>query len=93
MFTKSKIAAIALVSSLTVASSVQAEEVSLEKYVSSMVSQVMTVAQEELKNSVRENILNVAHNISLDENKSYVAKVTITDLATQTEEATKNNAE
>lgn len=80
MFTKSKIAAIALTSSLAFASSAQAENVSLEKYVTSMVNQAMEVAQQEVKNNVRSAVLTVANNVSFDEAKTYTAKVTITDL-------------
>ncbi|MBU3005132.1 hypothetical protein [Paraglaciecola arctica] len=80
MFTKLKIAAIALTSSLAFASTAQAENVSLEKYVTSMVNQAMEVAQQEVKNNVRSAVLTVANNVSFDEAKTYTAKVTITDL-------------
>jgi len=82
MFTKSKIAAIALTSTLVFASTAQAENVSLEKYVSGMVNQAMEVAQQEIKNNVRSAVLTVANNVSFNEEKSYTAKVSITDLET-----------
>jgi hypothetical protein len=91
MFTKSKIAAIALTSTLVFASTAQAENVSLETYVSSMVNQAMEVAQQEIKNNVRSAVLTVANNVSFNEEKSYTAKVTITDL--KNVEATKTQAE
>ena len=82
MFTKSKIAAIALTSTLVFASTAQAENVSLEKYVSGMVNQAMEVAQQEIKNNVRSAVLTVANNVSFNEEKSYTAKVSIIDLET-----------
>jgi hypothetical protein len=91
MFTKSKIAAIALTSTLVFASTAQAENVSLESYVTSMVNQAMEVAQHEIKNNVRSAVLTVANNVSFDEAKSYTAKVTITDL--KEVEATNSQAE
>lgn len=93
MFTKSKIAAIALTSTLVFASTAQAENVSLETYVSSMVNQAMEVAQQEIQNNVRSAVLTVANNVSFNEEKSYAAKVTITDIQTVSEEATKTQAE
>lgn len=80
MFTKSKIAAVALFSTLAFTLTAQAENVSLERYVTSMVNQAMEVAQQEIKNNVRSAVLTVANNVSFDEAKSYTAKVTITDL-------------
>lgn len=91
MFTKSKIAVIALTSTLVFASSAQAENVSLETYVSSLVNQAMVVAQQEIKNNVRSAVLTVANNVSFNEEKSYTAKITITDL--ENVEATKTQAE
>ncbi|MEP1448736.1 MAG: hypothetical protein ABJK37_21700 [Paraglaciecola sp.] len=91
MFTKSKIAAIALTSSFAFASTAQAENVSLERYVTSMVNQAMEVAQQEVKNNVRSAVLTVANNISFDEAKTYTAKVTITDL--ESVEVTKEQTE
>jgi hypothetical protein len=93
MFTKSKIAAIALTSTLAFASTAQAENVSLEKYVSGMVNQAMEVAQQEIKNNVSLAILTVAYNVSFNEEKNYTAKVTITDLKAVSEEASKTQAE
>jgi hypothetical protein len=93
MFTKSKIAAIALTSTLAFASTAQAENVSLENYVSSMVNQAMEVAQQEIKNNVRSAVLTVANNVSFDEEKSYIAKVSITDLKAEIVEANKTEAE
>jgi hypothetical protein len=86
MFTKSKIAAIALASTLVFTATAQAEEVTLEKYVSIMVNQAMNVAQQEVQNNLRSAVLTVANNVSFDEEKSYTAKVSITDLATNNKE-------
>ena len=52
MFTKCKIAALALISTLVFTSTVQAENVTLEKYVSRMVNQATEVAQQEIKNNL-----------------------------------------
>jgi len=93
MSTKSKIAAIALTSTLVFASTAQAQEVTLEKYVSNMVNQVMEVAQQEINNNLRTAVLTVANNVSFNEEKSYTAKVAITDLNSDNEEATKSQAE
>jgi triosephosphate isomerase len=93
MFTKSKIAAIALTSTLAFTATAQAENVSLDKYVSVMVNQAMDVAKQELKNNVRSTILTVANNVSFNEEKSYTAKVSITDLKSENVEVTKTQAE
>ena len=93
MFSKSKIAAIALTSTLAFASTVQAESVTLEKYVSSMVNQAMEVAQQEITNNLSSAILTVANNVSFNEEKSYTAKVSITDLQSVSTEATNTKAE
>ena len=93
MFTKSKIAAIALTSSLVFASTAEAENVSLEKYVSGMVNQAMEVAQQELKNNVRSTILTVANNVSVSEEKSYIANVSITGFKTENVKASRTEAE
>lgn len=85
MFTQSKIAAVALLSTLAVSSSVQAEEVSLERYVTAMVNQAMVVAKQELNNNVRSAVLTAATNVSFNEEKAYVAKVTIKDIDTTVE--------
>ncbi len=93
MFTQSKIAAIALTSSLVFSSVAQAEEVTLEKYVSIMVNQAMEVAQQEIQNNLRSAVLTVANNVSFNEEKNYTAKVSITDFELKSEEATKIQAE
>lgn len=93
MFTKSKIAAVALTSSLVFASTAQAEDVSLEQYVSGMVNQAMEVAQLEFQNNLRSAVLTVAHNVSFDEEKSYTPKVIITDVQKSDVEVSKVAAE
>jgi hypothetical protein len=93
MFTKSKIAAIALISTLAFASTVQAEDVSLEKYVSIMVNQAMDVAQQEIQNNVRSAVLTLTNNVNFNEERSYTAKVSITDIKSVSTEATNTQAE
>jgi hypothetical protein len=58
-----------------------------------MVNQAMDVAQQEVKNNVRSAVLTVANNVSFNEEKSYAANISITDLTTGSEEATKAQAE
>jgi hypothetical protein len=91
MFTKSKIAVAALTTSLIFAGSVNANEVSVEQIVTSLVSQAMFVAQQEVQYSVQESVLNATHVLSFSEEKAYVTKVTITDI--KANEADKNSAE
>ena len=93
MFTKSKIAAIALTSTLVFASTAHAEDVSLEKYVSIMVNQAMEIAQQEIQNNLRSAVLTVANNVSFNEEKSYTANVSITDFGINNVEAIKTQAE
>ena len=93
MFTKFKIAAIALTASFVFASSAQAKDVSLETYVNTLVSQAMDVAQQEIQNNLRSSVLTVANNVSFNEDKSYVAQVSITDLKPENDEATDTQAE
>jgi triosephosphate isomerase len=93
MFTKSKIAVIALTSTLAFTATAQVENVSLDKYVSVMVNQAMDVAQQELKKNVRSTILTVAKNVSFNEEKSYTANVSITDLKSKSVEVSKAQAE
>lgn len=91
MFTKSKIVVAALTTSLVFASGVQAKEVSVEEIVGSLVSQAMVLAQQEVQNKVQESILTATNSLSFNEEKSYVAKVTITDI--NVVEADKNKTE
>jgi len=91
MFTQSKIAAIALTASLAFASPTQAAEVSLEPYVSSLMTQAMTATQQELQYKVQEAVLTASNAFSLNEEESYFAKVTITDL--ENDEAAKKQGE
>jgi hypothetical protein len=93
MFTKSKIAAIALTSTLAFASTAQAQDVSLEKYVNIMVNQAMDVAQQEIQNNVSSAVLTLANKVNFNEDKNYTVKVPITDLEGDREEATKTQAE
>ncbi|MFT6777331.1 MAG: hypothetical protein ACJAV1_001248 [Paraglaciecola sp.] len=93
MFTKSKIAAIALTSTLVFASTAQAQNVSLEKYVSIMVNQTMDIAQQEIKNNMRSAVLTLTNNVNLKEEKSYIARVSIADLKTKNVEASKTETE
>ena len=93
MFTQSKIAAIVLTSTLVFASTAQAKDVTLEQYVSGMVNQAMEVAQQKIKNNVRSAVLTAANNVSFNEEKSYTAKVSITDITIENQEASKVQTE
>lgn len=89
MFTKSKIAAIALTAGLVVSSNAQAVEVSLETYVTKLVNQAMTVAQQELQNSLTESVVNTAQKVNFTEGKAIKTRVTITDIKTKKVEVIK----
>lgn len=91
MFTKSKIAVVALATSLIFANSANANEVSVEQIVTQLVSQAMAVAQQEVQYGVQEAVLNATYSLSLSEEKAYVPKVSITDI--KLVEADKNSAE
>ena len=81
MFTQSKIAAVALTVSLAFASSTDAAEVSLEQLVASLMSQAISATQQELQYSAQKAVLTASNVFSMNEEEaSYVAKVTITDL-------------
>lgn len=83
MFAKSKIAAIALTAGLVVSSNAQAVEVSLETYVTKLVNQAMTVAQQELQNSLIESVVNTSQKVNFSEGKTIKTRVTITDVKTK----------
>lgn len=89
MFAKSKIAAIALTAGLVVSSNAQAVEVSLETYVTKLVNQAMTVAQQELQNSLTESVVNTAQKVNFIEDKAVKTRVTITDIKTKKVEVVK----
>ncbi|KXI29535.1 hypothetical protein [Paraglaciecola hydrolytica] len=91
MFIKSKIAAVALVSSLVFAAGVQAKEMSVEDYVTTLVTQAVQVASQEVQYSVQAAVLTATNSLSFNEEKTYIAKVTITDI--KVIEADKNEAE
>ena len=91
MFTKSKIAVVTLVAGLTFASSAQANEVSLEQLVSAMMTQAINTTQQELRYKLEEAVLTATNALSLNEEKTYFAKVTITDL--ESAEQPKDKAE
>jgi hypothetical protein len=91
MFTQSKIAAIALTAGLAFASATHAGEVSVEQLVSSLMTQAITATQQELQYSVQEAVLTASNAFSMDEEKTYFARVTITDL--ENDEAAKPQAE
>jgi hypothetical protein len=91
MFTKSKIAVVALTTSLMFTAGVNAKEVSVEQILTSLVSQAVFVAQQEVQYGVQEAVLNATHALSLNEEKAFVTKVTITDI--DENKADKNSAE
>jgi hypothetical protein len=91
MFTKSKITLAALVVGTIFTASVQAKEVSVEEFVSTMVTQAVQVASQEIQYGVQKAVLTATNTLSFNEEKTYVARVTITDL--KVVEAAKNEAE
>ena len=80
MFTKSKIAIAALTASLAFGSTAQAAEVSLEQLVSSLMTQAIATTQQELQYSVQEVVLTASNAFSINEQETFLTKVTITDL-------------
>jgi hypothetical protein len=89
MFAKSKIAAIALTAGLVVSSNAQAVDVSLETYVTKLVNQAMSVAQQELQNSLTESVVNTAQKVIFTEGKAVKTKITITDIKSKKIEVAK----
>ena len=82
MFTQSKIAAATLITGLTFAGNAQASEVTLEQLVSAMMTQALSTTRQELRYNIEEAVLTATNALSLDEQKTYFAKVTISDLET-----------
>jgi hypothetical protein len=91
MFIKSTIAALALTSSLVMPTTAQAVEVSVEDIVTSLVNQAMVITTQEVQYGVQAAVLTATNSLSFNEEKTYVAKVTITDI--KTEESDKKKAE
>jgi hypothetical protein len=91
MFIKSTIAALALTSSLVMPTTAQAVEVSVEDIVTSLVNQAMVITTQEVQYGVQAAVLTATNSLSFNEDKTYVAKVTITDI--KTEESDKKKAE
>ena len=79
MFTKITTATV-LASSLLFTGASQAADVSLEKYVSSLVSEAVSVTKQELSVSVQKAILTANNTISMDDTEVVATNVTITDL-------------
>lgn len=77
-----KIAAtFALATALTFTAQSQAAEVSLNTFVGALLSNAVSVAQQEIQYSVQESVLNAAHSLSLDGEQAPAAKVSIKELA------------
>ena len=91
MFTKSKIAVVTLIAGLSFAGTVDANEVSLEQFVSALMTQAINTTQQELRYNIEEAVLTATNALSLNEQKTYFAKVTITDL--ESAEQPKDKAE
>ncbi|NCP66190.1 MAG: hypothetical protein GW763_06600 [Paraglaciecola sp.] len=91
MFIKSTIGALALTSSLVMPTTAQAVEVSVEDIVTSLVNQAMVITTQEVQYGVQAAVLTATNSLSFNEEKTYVAKVTITDI--KTEESDKKKAE
>lgn len=84
MFTQSKMALAAVATTMMLSTAVQAREVTVEEFVSVMVSQAMEVTKQEIQNSVQEAVLSATHALSFEQEPvTYIAKVTITDIKVQ----------
>lgn len=91
MFKKITTTAAIIVSGLAFSSASNANEISLEKFVSSMVNQAVSVTREELSFGVQKAVLTANNAISFGSSEEIAAKVTITDL--ESEEAEQDKAE
>ncbi|MFT4938684.1 MAG: molecular chaperone DnaK (HSP70) [Paraglaciecola sp.] len=80
MLNKTKIAAILLTLSLATTATSHAEEVSLERLVSHMLSQSIASVQEELSYDIQGAVLTVTNQFSLYEEETYATKISIIDL-------------
>lgn len=79
MFTKITTATV-LASTLLFTGASQAADVSLEKFVGSLVSQAVSVTKQELSYGIQKAVLTANNSISMDESALVATKVTITDL-------------
>jgi hypothetical protein len=79
MFTKMTTATV-LASTLLFTGASQAADISLESFVGSLVSQAVSVTQQEISNSVEKAVLTANNAIFMDESEMVATNVTITDL-------------
>lgn len=70
----------ALITGITVSTAVNAQEVSLEQFLSAMVSQAAQATKQELHVGVQKAVLTVNNMIGSEPATEYATKVTITDL-------------
>ncbi|WP_158965515.1 hypothetical protein [Paraglaciecola sp. L3A3] len=91
MFTKSKIAVFALTLGLVISSTSHATTMSLQSYTNHLVNQVMELTKQELRNDVRESVINSAQKVNLNGATTVKTQVTITDIKTKTNKIEKAN--
>ena len=85
MFKKTTTTAIVL-AGFFFSSASHANEVSIEEFVTSMVSQAVATTKQELTYGVQEAVLTANNMISFEETESFATKVTITDLNVEEEQ-------
>ena len=93
MLNRTKISAVLLTLSLATAATSHAEEVSLERLVSHMLSQSVASVQQELSNDIQGAVLTAANQFSIYQEERYATKTSITDLDSKIEETVKHAAE
>ncbi|MDU0353195.1 hypothetical protein RS130_03940 [Paraglaciecola aquimarina] len=91
MFAKSKIAVFALTLGTLASTTTHAAESSVERYVTTFVNQAMVVAKQELRNDVRESVINSAQKVNFNGLTTVKTQVTITDIKTKTNKIEKAN--
>ena len=80
MHNKTTLSALVLTATMAFTASSQAAEVSVEQFVSSMVSYTVSATSVEIQNSIQGAVLSASNMFSLDEGTAPASHVTITDL-------------
>ena len=87
---KRQLAALSLVLAASVATNVNAAEVSVQRYVTHLVSSALEITRSEIQYGLQESILNAGHNLSI-ESQPVKAKITVKDLASNSQANTATN--
>jgi hypothetical protein len=93
MNNKTTLSAMVLTVGMVFTASSQAAEVSVEQFVSSMVSYTVSTTSLEIQNSIQGAVLSAANMFSLEEGSAVASHVTITDLDSAEQAEVANKAE